>query len=548
MYQSKHYTCEEIDERLLKGYYDDAVSKGYSDTFEQFQTELASIKDIAKNKESIQANASAINTNAQEITDEIARAQAAEQANAKSIAGVAKITGNLSKLNTSEKTSIVKAINEIVPHTTIEDGFYICDLDGKVLIRLDVLDSKNGLGENLMNYIISQIPIPISPDSIIKYTDKDGFYICNEYGEVIAIFKDDQWTFLNAESELKTGVVTKKGNVTSGDTWNITRNSVKHGQRLIFSGEISNFSTIIIGHGNMSNHEASWVEVDDTNLYVHYHNSGDSEQSGYPMTYPHGLTIANNIQIEVVQKNAYTAKVRITSNGSVYETSTEITWFGSSGNVYMSSTSILTDCSFGWTSSQIDSGVWLFGDSYFSLTNGGRWTSYLFTNEHTNFMLNGYPGEGSASALADLQNLLAISTPKVIVWCMGMNDPDSASDVNPKWKTVVDSVKEICKQNNIELILSTIPTVVGGWNQDTQSNNLGIHKFKNAIVRSSGIRYIDFDKAVGANENTGEWYNNGLSNDMLEYYGQQKGRIHPTVFGAKALYAQAVADCPELVK
>ena len=35
---------------------------------------------------------------------------------------------------------------------------------------------------------------------------------------------------------------------------------------------------------------------------------------------------------------------------------------------------------------------------------------------------------------------------------------------------------------------------------------------------------------------------------MLEGYGQQRGRIHPTVYGAKALYAQAVADCPELVK
>lgn len=78
MYQSKYYTCEEIDERLLKGYYDDAVSKGYSDTFEQFKTELASIKDIAKNKESIQSNANAINTNAQAIMDEIARAKTAE--------------------------------------------------------------------------------------------------------------------------------------------------------------------------------------------------------------------------------------------------------------------------------------------------------------------------------------------------------------------------------------------------------------------------------------------------------------------------------------
>ena len=54
MYESKYYTCEEIDERLLKGYYDDAVSKGYSGTFEQFKIELASIKDIAANKNNIE--------------------------------------------------------------------------------------------------------------------------------------------------------------------------------------------------------------------------------------------------------------------------------------------------------------------------------------------------------------------------------------------------------------------------------------------------------------------------------------------------------------
>lgn len=46
MYQSKYYTCEEIDERLLKGYYDDVVSKGYTDTLEQFQLKLAFIGTI----------------------------------------------------------------------------------------------------------------------------------------------------------------------------------------------------------------------------------------------------------------------------------------------------------------------------------------------------------------------------------------------------------------------------------------------------------------------------------------------------------------------
>lgn len=49
MYQSKYYTCEEIDERLLKGYYDDVVSKGYTGTFEQLQLELASVDLIDLN-------------------------------------------------------------------------------------------------------------------------------------------------------------------------------------------------------------------------------------------------------------------------------------------------------------------------------------------------------------------------------------------------------------------------------------------------------------------------------------------------------------------
>lgn len=49
MYQSKYYTCEEIDERLLKGYYDDAVSKGYTGTFEQLKLELASVDIIDLN-------------------------------------------------------------------------------------------------------------------------------------------------------------------------------------------------------------------------------------------------------------------------------------------------------------------------------------------------------------------------------------------------------------------------------------------------------------------------------------------------------------------
>lgn len=40
MYNSKHYTCEEIDQRLLEGYYDDAVAAGYTGSKAQYLADL----------------------------------------------------------------------------------------------------------------------------------------------------------------------------------------------------------------------------------------------------------------------------------------------------------------------------------------------------------------------------------------------------------------------------------------------------------------------------------------------------------------------------
>ena len=40
MYNSKYYTCEQIDQRLLEGYYDDAVSAGYTGSKAQYLSEL----------------------------------------------------------------------------------------------------------------------------------------------------------------------------------------------------------------------------------------------------------------------------------------------------------------------------------------------------------------------------------------------------------------------------------------------------------------------------------------------------------------------------
>ena len=48
MYTSKYYTCPEIDQRLLQGYYDDAVHHGFQGTVDDFWEFILSIKNCIK--------------------------------------------------------------------------------------------------------------------------------------------------------------------------------------------------------------------------------------------------------------------------------------------------------------------------------------------------------------------------------------------------------------------------------------------------------------------------------------------------------------------
>lgn len=51
MYISKYYTCEEIDQRLLQGYYDDFVKAGFGGTINEFWAFVLSIKNKVDKKE-----------------------------------------------------------------------------------------------------------------------------------------------------------------------------------------------------------------------------------------------------------------------------------------------------------------------------------------------------------------------------------------------------------------------------------------------------------------------------------------------------------------
>ena len=309
------------------------------------------------------------------------------------------------------------------------------------------------------------------------------------------------------------------GDIAANTTKELGQNSVKTFKRFALSAQVTNFDKLTISHGASSDWGSSWLEIDGTNIKVSTHTSSTTE-----VTAAHGLSISNDIQV-TLQFDTDQVSITIQSQGERFEQS--FNWSGANKviSVKTGSTTVLQDCAASWTCKGLTQPIWLFGDSYVSYANADRWPYYLFQDGHTDFLLNAYSGEDTAAGRDDLQNILIAGKPQFIVWCMGMNDPDSGV-VNSTWKSAYDALTAFCDLYGITLILATIPNI------PTRDNT-----YKNAIVRASGKRYIDFANAVGAETAGSSWYVGMLSSDG----------VHPTILGAKALYMRAVSDFPELL-
>lgn len=318
----------------------------------------------------------------------------------------------------------------------------------------------------------------------------------------------------------KKGFFSINGDLADGQTLNLPQNSIEVGEYITFSATIgTSFNALYVGHGKTN---GAYMKITSNEVILYSHVTNPVSEK----TFQHGLTIENNIQVYIEKSKNSTTNLKIASNGKNYIFSYP-SWYGNKGKPFVESDGCeLNDCVFSWTCEAINSDIWAFGDSYFGVTGSIRWMAYMINENHTNLVVNGFGGQGSVSAYTDLTNLLTIGTPKKILWCLGMNDADSSTAVNANWLNTYNSLKSVCETNNIELILATIPTVP-----------TRIHKFKNEIIRSSGYRYIDFDKAVGADEATGVWFGDMLSSDG----------VHPTETGALTLYNRAIADMPELL-
>ena len=362
----------------------------------------------------------------------------------------------------------------------------------------------------------------LNPDLISQSTGSSKTLLMSQKAITEAIAS------ISVEADVKNriygkGYATTTGNLSDGESLTLPATNLKKNNIYSFVGDITTFSKLLIGHA-YEGYSGSWVEITSTKLIVHNYFAEDTT-----VEYTHGLTISDYIYVQIIVKNSNKADVIIYSNGTTF-TQSNVYWYGDgNGSTFaMSTGSTLTDCTFTWSSGDFRKSIWLFGDSYFGISDPARWCKYLTDAGYAdNVLLNAYSGEGSNSSLTALNNMLTYyGTPDKIVWCLGMNDGSDTNSSTPSsaWTNGISQLISICTANNIDLILATIPTVP----------NIN-HEGKNNYVRSSGYRYIDFAKAVGA-DGTGTWYTGMLSSD----------NVHPTSTGAKALYHRAIADCPEI--
>ena len=306
-------------------------------------------------------------------------------------------------------------------------------------------------------------------------------------------------------------------------------NSVNANYRIVVNAKITTLGTIRIGRKTNST-SYGYFEIDATEIRWF------STETTPIKTYEHGLTIGSECTIIIeTNKNPangyrrYEHKLTLISGGVAYTTENiVINNFSKGKTCYIhagnSSVSVIASMTF----YNANKAVYAFGDSYLTWSDS-RWVYYLYNDGLAdNILTDAYSGRGSADALESFKNLESVGNPSYILWLMGMNDPDSADAVNSAWKTAYDYVSDYCDKNHIELILATIPEV---------SNSAYRNDKKNAIVRTSGRRYVDFAKAVNAETVGASWYDGMLSEDG----------VHPTTKGAMTLYDRILVDFQEIM-
>lgn len=368
------------------------------------------------------------------------------------------------------------------------------------------------------NANLSQYVVPADIDNVILTIRNESNYTHRE----ILRTEVDAITTYYKQQILDGAPLQWSGSLNAGEIKYLPVENVSLGKIFVFTAHVSTFGALTFGRLNSAGDGliTPKVEVNETSV-VCYSNTSSS----FNTSFEHGLTIANDIQV-IVQVGEE-VKIVVQSNGSRWQTTTTRSRNGEYANslAVTTDTGTFTDCVLSVSLQNLRKDTWVFGDSWVSLYEQ-RWTYQAIHLGYSNWFLNGFAGATSQQGFDAFQTLVGVHIPKTLLWLYGMNDIDTDdSTPNSDWLSVVEQVEDICKKNNIELILATIPT--------TPTRNMNA---KNAYVRASGHRYVDQAAAMGA-DTSGNWFSG---------YSSEDGN-HTTTQGAIALMGRFFCDVPELM-
>ena len=290
---------------------------------------------------------------------------------------------------------------------------------------------------------------------------------------------------------------------------------IKKGLCMSFYADVTTFDTVYIGKG-FEKYRGDWLKIDNTNIVYQHYESETRDRA----TVAHGLSISSFIKVFMHGDNAGVLHVTLMTRGGIFETTFDTWAYEANYEAFVkSSGSQLTNVKLGATNKDFRKPLWMFGDSYFGV-GANRVIGNLKKFGFFDFLVDGLSGQNPGNAYNDLVRCLNFGTPKYLIWCLGMNG--SYDD----YTTTFTKLKSLCEERNITLVLTLIPTV-----PERDKDELA------SYIKSTGLRYIDWYKAVGANS-SGVWYEGYLSSD----------NVHPTELGAKAISMQFFIDFPEIMQ
>lgn len=263
------------------------------------------------------------------------------------------------------------------------------------------------------------------------------------------------------------------------------------------------------------------IKVNSTSIFI-YNTDYDLDYGATGTTYNHDLTFTDFVDVIIKVGADKNATISLYTNGGSYTTPQAVKFRCGKGNVEATINSgSYTGCVLNFTGKCFTNDIWFFYDSYgdhLKLADLGI----------TDFTLDSWSGRGTRDAYMSLIKDIELAMPKIIVWGIGMNDPDSkngaASSINNTYKTYTELAKKVADENSILFIPVVIP------NTPTYDNTL-----KNAWIKENFDYYIDLAQVFGAEEFPSSWFAGLKRGDNSDVHPSEAGDLVMSVFYAQMI-------------